>query len=167
MTKKSRKRLCRESALLAIYSFAMKDDGNVNNSLPLRDTDYTDTPIHIPHDDYEFVKELYLKTVENQGELDKIISQFSTNWDIERISTIDRNILRLAIAEFYFFPEIQGRITINEAIELAKNYGGEDSSRFVNGLLDAILKNKEGDKEEDKVEEVEKDDKDMEEESSE
>ncbi len=140
MSKKKHK-LARESALLAIYSFTMKADGDIGASRPKRERDYMGTPVHLPPDEYDFSEALYEKTAQNITDLDKIISDYSTNWDIERISIIDRNILRLALCEFYFFPDIPGRTTINQAVELAKNYGGEDSPRFVNGILDAVLKN--------------------------
>ena len=134
------RRIARENALLALYSFTLRDEKDVIKCRPKRTYDWSKSSVNIPHDDYDFALELYDKSVEQVGEIDGIIKEYSTNWDIERISVIDRNILRFAIAEILFFSDIDGRITINEAVELAKEYGGEDSPRFVNGILDAVVR---------------------------
>lgn len=76
--------------------------------------------------------------------LDVIISKYADNWQIERMATIDRNILRMACYELVFVDDIPPKVSINEAIEIAKKYGDKDSGKFVNGILDKI--NKEGDK---------------------
>jgi len=72
------------------------------------------------------------------AELDAKIAQYTLNYDLKRIATVDRNILRLAVYEMFHRPDIPPVVSINEAIELAKSLGGEESSRFVNGVLDKI-----------------------------
>ena len=72
--------------------------------------------------------------------LDGNISRLATNWSLERISPIDKNILRLCMTELSGFPDIPKQVSINEAVELAKRYGGAESPAFVNGILDAYAR---------------------------
>jgi len=88
----------------------------------------------------EFVVRLYQKVVLEKDKLDESIKEFLKNWDIKRVSTVDKNIIRLSLAELFYFPDIPPKVSIDEAIELAKKYGTKDSSKFVNGVLDAIAK---------------------------
>lgn len=73
-------------------------------------------------------------------EIDKKISEYANNWQLKRMAVIDRNVLRLGLYELQFEPEIPPKVTINEAIELAKKYGDLESGKFVNGILDKIHK---------------------------
>ena len=88
----------------------------------------------------EFSKKIVLGTTNNLESLDKKIAEFATNWELKRMAIIDRNILRLACFELMFLDDIPSKVTINEAVELAKKYGGIDSGKFVNGILDKINK---------------------------
>ena len=72
--------------------------------------------------------------------IDSVISRYAANWQIQRMATIDRNVLRLATFELLFAEEIPPKVSINEAIEMAKRYGDKDSGKFVNGILDKINK---------------------------
>ncbi|MBN2483147.1 MAG: transcription antitermination factor NusB [Candidatus Omnitrophica bacterium] len=74
------------------------------------------------------------------NELDVIIKRYAKNWQIDRMAIIDRNILRLTILELMFLDGIPPKVSINEAIELAKRFGDIDSPRFVNGILDKVYK---------------------------
>ena len=85
-----------------------------------------------------FSKELVLGVWENKGNLDTLIRQASRNWRIERMSRVDRNILRVAVFEVLYMGEIPPKVSIDEAVELGKKYGTEDSGAFVNGVLDHI-----------------------------
>ncbi len=76
----------------------------------------------------------------NIDKIDKIISKYADNWKISRMATIDRNVLRMACYELVFVDEIPPKVSINEAIEIAKKYGDKDSGKFVNGILDRINK---------------------------
>ena len=76
----------------------------------------------------------------NKDLIDSLISKHATNWQIQRMATIDRNILRLSAFELLFADNIPPKVSINEAIELAKRYGDKDSGKFVNGILDKINK---------------------------
>ncbi|MBN1755175.1 transcription antitermination factor NusB [bacterium] len=86
-----------------------------------------------------FFHDLLNNVVSNIKEIDSIIMEKSRNWDFDRISVIDKNILRIGIAELLYFNEIPPKSTIDEAIELAKTFGSVDSSKFVNGILDAVF----------------------------
>ncbi len=81
---------------------------------------------------------LVIATLQNSNLIDKIIKEHLKNWTMERLSIVDRNILRLATCEFICCPETPVSVIINEAIEIAKEYSTRDSGRFVNGLLDNI-----------------------------
>jgi N utilization substance protein B len=74
----------------------------------------------------------------HMGELDRVLAESAENWELDRMSIIDRNVLRMALAEILHFDDIPFRVTIDEAVTLSTRYGGQDSPRFVNGVLDAI-----------------------------
>ncbi|MEW5677343.1 transcription antitermination factor NusB [Flavobacterium enshiense] len=91
-------------------------------------------------DDKEFVRNLYRKTVLNDAELTKEFIDKTPNWDADRIAEIDAIILKMAICEFLKFPSIPVKVTINEYLELAKEYSTPKSSIFINGILDNLVK---------------------------
>jgi N utilization substance protein B len=76
--------------------------------------------------------------IKHQAEIDKQITRYTANYELKRISAVDRNILRLAIYEMLHVPDVPPIVAINEAIDIAKKYGTEESSRFVNGILDRV-----------------------------
>jgi N utilization substance protein B len=88
---------------------------------------------------HEFAKHLVEATVAHSVEIDKIIRTRVANWDFKRIAILDRLILRMGICELLYFREIPPKVTMNEAIELAKLFSTERSGQFVNGVLDAVL----------------------------
>lgn len=88
----------------------------------------------------DFATQLVNGTMENIDKINSIISAHAENWQISRMAVIDRNILRLAAYELLFLTDIPPKVSINEAVELAKKYGDTDSSKFVNGILDKINK---------------------------
>jgi transcription antitermination factor NusB len=87
-----------------------------------------------------FSRQLVLGVCEKRKEVDVLIRNASKNWRLERMSRLDRCILRLAAFEISFLEDIPPKVVINEAIEIAKKYSTEQSPRFVNGVLDAVLK---------------------------
>ncbi|MDP1853456.1 MAG: transcription antitermination factor NusB [Candidatus Omnitrophota bacterium] len=89
-----------------------------------------------------FVNTLVCGTIKNLNILDENISHFALNWQLHRMPVIDRNILRLAAFELLYLSDIPPKVSINEAIELAKKYGDKDSGKFVNAVLDKIKKEK-------------------------
>ncbi|HET8858307.1 transcription antitermination factor NusB [Marivirga sp.] len=89
-------------------------------------------------DDSDFFKELFQQTILHDEKYEKLISEFAQNWATDRIATVDMIILKMAVAEMLNFPSIPVKVTINEYIELSKNYSTQKSKQFVNGLLDKI-----------------------------
>jgi len=87
----------------------------------------------------KFCESLFLRTIKNIEELDEILSRHSQNWDLNRLAIIDKLILRMALTEFLYFEDIPVKVTINEALEIAKLYSTKKSSSFINGLLDSAL----------------------------
>lgn len=127
-----RRRKSRESALQVLYQLNItKEDANKalaqfqETFSPQEETD-------------EFLKRLVLGVLEHCRELDRLIEQHLENWRLDRINMIDRNILRMALFELLYCEEIPPKVTINEAIDLGKRYGSEESGNFINGILDRI-----------------------------
>lgn len=89
---------------------------------------------------YAYGKSLVTGTLENREEIDRLIREQAEHWRLERMPVVDRNILRLAVYEFLYETDVPKLVVLDEAIELAKRFGSEQSSRFVNGLLDGLLK---------------------------
>lgn len=101
----------------------------------------------------EFCRQLVISVEGRLDELDATIGEVSENWSVSRMPLVDRNILRLATFEIEHSDDIPASVSINEAVELAKVYGGEDSSKFVNGVLGRIAENDVGHKEQDAIDE--------------
>jgi len=91
-------------------------------------------------DDKGFAFSLVDNVIARAAEIDKIIAAYAPDWPIDQITNVDRNILRMGVYELKFSDAIPSKVAINEAIELAKTFGGESSGRFVNGVLGAIFK---------------------------
>lgn len=98
------------------------------------------------NEDKAYVKDLFRKTILNETELAKEYVDKTPNWDSERIAEIDTIILKMAICEFLKFPSIPVKVTLNEYLELAKEYSTPKSSIFINGILDNLVKELEGNK---------------------
>ncbi|MDD5341874.1 MAG: transcription antitermination factor NusB [Patescibacteria group bacterium] len=91
-------------------------------------------------DDIDFTLQIINGILKNLKPIDQIITKYAPEWPLEQITVVDRNILRLGVYELKFAPDIPPKVAINEAIELAKTFGGESSGKFVNGVLGAIYK---------------------------
>ena len=87
-----------------------------------------------------FANQLFEGTMANLAEIDPVIGRHADNWDMKRMAVIDRNILRLGVFELTRLEGVPPKVCINEAVELAKRFGDEESGKFVNGILDAIHK---------------------------
>jgi len=88
----------------------------------------------------DYARELVAAVASDKETIDALISSLSHHWKLYRINRVDRNILRMAIAELTSFPEVPGRVVLNEAIEIGKKFGAENSAAFINGILDRIHK---------------------------
>ena len=126
----------RRAALQALYAHMMSGESDPEKLF----NDVVAVNKELRKEVYPFLKKLIISAIEREKFADEIIREVTENWELERIAAIDRNILRLGIAEFLDFPDISPRVTIDEAIELAKEFGDQDSSKFVNGVLDAALR---------------------------
>ncbi len=88
----------------------------------------------------EFAERLVDGVLQHRSELDALIGAQASHWKVSRMPVVDRNILRAAVYELLWMPDVPARVTINEAIELAKRFAEEETKGFVNGILDRILK---------------------------
>lgn len=86
----------------------------------------------------DFMLEIVKGVIENLKAIDEKISRYATNWQLKRIAVVERNILRLASFELLFRSDIPAKVSINEAVDLAKRFSGEEAGKFVNGVLDKI-----------------------------
>jgi len=86
-----------------------------------------------------FAERLVAGVLEKKKELDVLIGNYATNWKVSRMPIVDRNILRSGVYELLWMDDVPAKVTVNEAIELAKSFGDDDASKFVNGVLDKVL----------------------------
>ncbi|BBB92917.1 MAG TPA: transcription antitermination factor NusB [Methylomusa anaerophila] len=133
------RRKAREMAIQALFQLDFNPDVSEDEALESvfaeRD-DVTDKA-------KKYAKILIDGTIANKIAIDAYIANVSREWKIERMAGVDRNIARMAIYEMQFSPEpLQPGVAINEAVEIAKNFGTEDSGRFINGILGTLVKNK-------------------------
>ncbi|MCX5865739.1 MAG: transcription antitermination factor NusB [Deltaproteobacteria bacterium] len=129
------RRKAREIALNALFQGEMTATSAVEN-FPLLCENFEINKKAIPYG-----RELVYGITDKRDALDAKIEESAVNWRVSRMSVLDRNIIRLAAYEMMFKEDVPPRVAIDEAIELAKRYCAEDSPGFINGILDAILKN--------------------------
>ena len=86
----------------------------------------------------DFAEKLARGTVEHQAEIDKVVERYADNWELSRMAMIDRNIMRFATYELLYLADVPPKVTLNEAVNLAKKFSQEESGKFVNGILDKI-----------------------------
>jgi N utilization substance protein B len=130
----SRRSRAREVALQILYG----DDLNPSRNLKTSD-EFLCRRLGPDERLIEFARNLVAGVRRNRGELDSLLAARAENWSLERMAVTDRNILRLAGYEI-LYTDTPGQVVINEAVELAKRYGGKQSPQFVNGVLDRLLK---------------------------
>lgn len=95
-----------------------------------------------PADIREFAVRLIEATIDNMDAIDRTIAEVAENWDLSRMAAVDRNALRLGVAEIVFIGDVPAKVSINEAIEIVKRFSTEQSGRFVNGILDRVARTK-------------------------
>lgn len=130
--KKSNRRDLRVKTLQILYAYEMNKEG----LSALIDGILSDIENKV---EKEFSIQLVNKVIANQKDLDVKIREKVDNWEIERIALIDKILLRIGIAEILYFPDIPPKVSINEVIEIGKDYSTSNSGKFINGILDAIL----------------------------
>lgn len=129
------RRKARELALQALYA---REQGGSELKETIAYLSNGETPAEVK----DYARNLAQATLDHCEEIDEMIQTQTRHWKLERVATIDRNVLRMAIAELLHFKEIPPKVTIDEAIEIAKKFSTENSGKFVNGILDPIAKEK-------------------------
>ncbi len=130
-----KRRTAREFALQILYRLDIGQESLAEKILE----EFWET--NLTSDDVkEYTDSLVKGTKENQSEIDRIIADSAENWTLDRMASVDRNILRFSTYELLKRNEIPSSVIINEAIEIAKKYGTEESGSFINGILDRVAK---------------------------
>jgi len=127
------RRKSREYALQMLYQYDVS-----HQSAGLADGFWADK--EVPENIMEFADSIVDGVIENLDMIDDKIRLSASNWSIDRMAVVDRNILRMAVFELFYIKDIPVKVTINEAIEIAKRFGEEESGSFVNGILDRIVR---------------------------
>lgn len=127
-----KRRRSREFALQVLYQLEITKQDALEAMVQLREN------FSPEEGEDEFTKRIVLGVMEHRQEIDRLIEERSENWRLERMTIIDRNILRIAIFELLYCSEIPPKVTLNEAIDLGKRYGSDESGSFINGILDRI-----------------------------
>ena len=133
----SNRHLARTIALQTLYQW----DFNGQKKSGIEQTVRTNLNNFAPQfDDKGFIKNLVTGVIGNQKNIDDLIIKYAPEWPLDQITMVDRNVLRIGIQEMKYDDDIPEKVAINEAIELAKTFGGESSGKFVNGVLGTIYK---------------------------
>ena len=130
----SSRREARERAMQALYAYTIGGDDAKHVLETVVDNQLGDDKTA-----KAFAKKLFLSTMDLAEEADELVKGHTQNWDLERIAWIDRLLLRMAICEMLCFEDIPPKVSINEAIEVAKRFSTDNSGKFINGILDAVL----------------------------
>lgn len=134
MSQFNQRRDCRGAALQYLYSWSVNQPGDIAEDLRM----FFEHLEEHPRDHYAFAEELIHGTIEHLAEIDAHIKALAHNWEFERIAKIDLGILRLAMFEMLHRKDIPPVVSINEAIDLSKQFSTTDSKRFINGVLDRM-----------------------------
>jgi N utilization substance protein B len=124
----------RETALQALYQMDVAERDVEENLAPLTGG------LRLGPEAKRYSEALVRGVVSSREEIDGLIEKYSENWTLDRMVVVDRNILRIAAYELLYCPDVPYKVAIDEAVELAKKYGSENSSAFVNGILDRVAK---------------------------
>lgn len=127
------RRIARQIALQLLYQVDLAP-GPIDHSWQLL-TDQAS----LQSADRQFAHSLITGVLDNKADIDQLIARFAKDWSIERMSCVDRNILRMAVYELKYHTDIPIKVSVNEAVELAKVFSDEQAARFINGILGAIV----------------------------
>ncbi len=133
----AKRRMARENALKILYAVDMADHEIRSAIKDFFQYFYEGPDVE---DIITYTDTLATGTEDKKKQIDETIEKFSENWTIERMVVIDRNILRTAVYEILFVEDVPILVSLNEAIEIGKIYGNNDSKRFINGILDKVIK---------------------------
>jgi N utilization substance protein B len=134
------RRKTREFVLQALFAADAKNEDPRDTLVFLEShfAQHTDEDVKMHRIMSDFAEKLVSAVAEDREAIDQMITRLSHNWKVHRMNRVDRNILRMAIAEMIHFSETPGRVILNEAIDIGKKYGAENSAAFINGILDRI-----------------------------
>ncbi len=127
-----KRRRARELALQIFYAMEISGQEAQESIQRIREC------FNYPESAWEYALPLVLGVEKHRVEIDKMIQQSSEHWSLHRMAHVDRNLLRLAVYELMFCPDIPKKVTLNEAVDLGKKFGAEDTGAFVNGVLDRV-----------------------------
>lgn len=128
-----RRRKARELALQLLYELDVRGDGDPGETADAfwqRET--------VPDDVRSFADAIARGTKAHQPKIDELITRFAEHWDLERMAMVDRNILRAGIFELLWGTDVPPKVAINEALDIARKFSTEESTRFINGMLDRV-----------------------------
>ena len=131
----NKRRQVRERVLQAIYAYEASEDSVDHILATLIRPAFKDDRTYL-----RFAERLFLLTADTRHEADVLIDKHIENWDLNRLARTDRYVLWMAITEFLQFPDIPPKVSLNEAVEVARAFGTDKSASFVNGVLDAVLR---------------------------
>ncbi len=129
----TKRRRSRESALQVLYQWSLTHQNGQEGLVHFREH------FLLKKENDPFFEEIVRGVLKHCQEIDELIEQYSENWRLDRIAPIDHTILRIALFELLYCKEIPPKVALNEAVDLGKQYGSENSSRFINGILDRIF----------------------------
>lgn len=96
-------------------------------------------PLNADEETKAFAERLVAGVLEKKRDLDALMGQYATNWKVSRMPIVDRNILRAGLYELFWMDDVPAKVTMDESVELAKSFGDDEASKFVNGILDKVL----------------------------
>jgi N utilization substance protein B len=131
--KEQGRRKARERALQILFQVDM---GGTDPQEAMKNMDESFGPVD---NNVDFINRIVMGTLDNLEFINQTITSVSQDWDLKRMAGADRNIIRIAFYEIFFCRDTPNNVAVNEAIELGKTYGGEDSARFINGILGKVL----------------------------
>lgn len=135
----SNRHLARSIVMQSLYQWDFRDQSK--KQIPeILHNNLEEFGVGLDDDNKLFVDKTFKEIIKKLPQIDKKIQSYSPDYSLKQMGSIDRNVLRIGVYELYFNPGIPAKVAINEAIEMAKNYGGNSSGKFVNGILGAMYK---------------------------
>lgn len=139
-----RRRLAREIALQSLYQMQMNEvTASVAIAMAIHEAENeNESEMELKDDkiDPKYIEELVVGTEQNKILIDELLVEYLKGWQIDRLSKVDKEVLRLAAYEMIFRDDVPPKVVVNEAIELSKHFGTEESGKFVNGVLGKMIK---------------------------
>ncbi len=133
----SNRHMARSIVMQSLYQWDFRGRKNVDTD-EIIEQNITEFGVGLDDENRQYIRDTFKKILAKIDNIDKKIEEYSPDWKIDQMALVDRNILRIGVYELYFNKEIPDKVAINEAIEIAKNFGGQSSGAFVNGIMGAM-----------------------------